>query len=104
MNAGTEALAALLAPFQAQHLLQAQILQAAENGTTPPASTQPTAAPSHFARVTRSPSRWPASSITMKGAMKLIAVASACGRRNKAVKKNSVKPLIASPRHSCNQG
>ena len=44
-NAAVKALAALLTPFQAQHLLQAQILQAAAAGTTPPASTQPTAVP-----------------------------------------------------------
>ena len=35
----------LLVPFQAQHLLQAQILQATAAGTTPPASTQPTGSP-----------------------------------------------------------
>ena len=42
-NAAVKALAALLAPFQAQHLLQVQTVQAAEAGTAPPASTQPTA-------------------------------------------------------------
>jgi len=36
---------ALLVPFQAQHLLQAQILQASATGGTPPASTQPTGSP-----------------------------------------------------------
>lgn len=35
----------LLVPFQAQHLLQAQLLQASAMGTTPPASTQPTGSP-----------------------------------------------------------
>lgn len=36
---------ALLVPFQAQHLLQAQLLQAAETGGVPPDSTQPTGSP-----------------------------------------------------------
>ena len=41
-NTAVEGLQSLLVPFQAQHLLQAQTLQASEMGTTPPASTQPT--------------------------------------------------------------
>lgn len=44
-NAAVKQLDALLVPFQAQHLLEAQILQASENNTTAPASTQPTASP-----------------------------------------------------------
>jgi predicted outer membrane protein len=44
-NAAVLQLNSLLVPFQEQHLLQAQILQASETGGTPPASTQPTGSP-----------------------------------------------------------
>ncbi|MEZ5730047.1 MAG: hypothetical protein R3E48_19970 [Burkholderiaceae bacterium] len=41
---------------------------------------KPIAAPTHRRQPTNSPSRGPASSMITSGAMKLIAVASACGR------------------------